>query len=160
MSSRQERDFGSPPSRSGLSVSESSLEAAFLHVTHVTRAGVIAEESPAVCVADHATQFFLEHLTIHPGERVAEAGCGSGILSIFAALAGASSVIGTDIDTDFLAIARANAQRNRAGQVAFQQCHLLDAVPGPLDAIIALLPHKPAPSACICITTPSLIRGE
>lgn len=43
------------------------------------------------------------------GKRVADPGCGTGILAIGAALLGASSVTGIDIDEKALAVARKNA---------------------------------------------------
>jgi ribosomal protein L11 methyltransferase len=49
-----------------------------------------------------------------PGSSVLDYGCGSGILSICAALLGATQVLGVDIDPQAVATARANAQRNRA----------------------------------------------
>lgn len=52
-----------------------------------------------------------EHL--QPGNRVADVGCGSGILAIAAALLGASHVVATDSDPTALPVARFNAERNR-----------------------------------------------
>jgi ribosomal protein L11 methyltransferase len=49
-----------------------------------------------------------------PGGSVLDYGCGSGILSICAALLGAADVLGVDIDEQAVATARANAQRNGA----------------------------------------------
>jgi ribosomal protein L11 methyltransferase len=51
---------------------------------------------------------------LEPGCSVLDYGCGSGILSIGAALLGATQVLGVDIDEQAVATARANAQRNRA----------------------------------------------
>lgn len=49
---------------------------------------------------------------VAPGDRVLDAGCGSGILSISAALLGARSVTGVDLDHDILAVAQANVDAN------------------------------------------------
>lgn len=46
------------------------------------------------------------------GKSVVDLGCGTGILSVGAALLGAKAVTGVDIDSDALAVARANAEKN------------------------------------------------
>lgn len=60
------------------------------------------------------TRLCLRWLQQHPTRdaRVLDFGCGSGILAIAAALLGAREVIGTDIDEQALAAARANSERN------------------------------------------------
>jgi len=62
------------------------------------------------------TQLMLQWLDAHPprGLRVLDYGCGSGILAIAAAKLGAAHVVGTDIDEQALAAARANAAANLA----------------------------------------------
>ncbi len=54
---------------------------------------------------------------LQPGDRVADIGCGSGILSIAAAKLGAASVLACDIDEESLAACRANAVLNRVAGV-------------------------------------------
>lgn len=115
-------------------------------VIHQTPVGAIVESGPHRLLSDHATAFTWAHLQVRRGDRVAEPGCGTGVLSLFCALAGAASVVGTDIDEEALTAARQNALANRvADRVAFRQGSLLEPVPGPLDLVVALLPHKPAP---------------
>ena len=114
---------------------------------HQTQFGVIVERGPLAGLADHATEFTMRHLAVRKGDRVAEPGCGTGVLSIYCAKAGAATVVGTDIDIDALAAARENAIRNGVAGVEFREGSLLEPVPGPLDLIVALLPHKPAPRA-------------
>lgn len=87
----------------------------------------------------------LEHLRVKPGIRAAEAGCGSGVLSLYLALSGAAAVVGTDIDHASLVLARHNARLNGITNTVFVQADLLEAVAGPLELIVALLPHKPGP---------------
>ncbi|HTT10148.1 MAG TPA: 50S ribosomal protein L11 methyltransferase [Burkholderiaceae bacterium] len=62
------------------------------------------------------TRLMLQWLDAHPprGLRVLDYGCGSGILAIAAAKLGAARVVGTDIDDQALAAARANAAVNHA----------------------------------------------
>lgn len=112
---------------------------------HTTRCGRLVERGPAALLADHATLFILEHLTVRRGDRVAEPGCGTGVLSLYAALAGARSVVGTDMDPHALKAARQNAVANGVVNVSFVQGSLLDPVPAGLDLVVANLPHKPAP---------------
>lgn len=49
---------------------------------------------------------------VRPGDRVADAGCGSGILSIAAALLGAARVVAIEMDPWACAVARENAALN------------------------------------------------
>ena len=60
------------------------------------------------------TRLCLSWLLQHPlrGADVLDYGCGSGVLAIAAAKLGAREVIGTDIDEQALAAARANSARN------------------------------------------------
>lgn len=67
----------------------------------------------------HATTYLcMEQLDnrIEGGERVYDLGCGSGILSIIAALLGAKEVVGIDIDPNAADIAKKNAARNHLGE--------------------------------------------
>ncbi|NLI79201.1 MAG: methyltransferase [Candidatus Riflebacteria bacterium] len=113
---------------------------------HRTTVGPIVEGGPVAWRADHATAFFHQHLVVRPGERVAEPGCGTGVLSLFCARAGAATVVGTDLDPVALAAARQNAVANGlADRVEFREGSLLEPVTGPLDLVVALLPHRPAP---------------
>ncbi len=113
---------------------------------HRTAVGPVVEGGPVPLRADHATAFCYQHLTVRPGERVAEPGCGTGVLSLFCARAGAAAVVGTDLDPVALAAARQNAVANGlADRVDFREGSLLEPVTGPLDLVVALLPHRPAP---------------
>jgi ribosomal protein L11 methyltransferase len=49
---------------------------------------------------------------VTPGATVLDAGCGSGVLAVGAALCGAGTVVATDIDPASPEITRANAERN------------------------------------------------
>lgn len=124
---------------------ETAVPEGFRRVTVATPRGEIVEWGPEAILSDHATRFMIDHMAVPPGARVAEAGCGTGVLSIYAALAGASQVTGTDIDDEALEAARLNGRINGAEHIRFLKGSLLDPVPGPLDLVLALLPHKPAP---------------
>lgn len=54
---------------------------------------------------------------VRPGQPFMDVGCGSGILSIAAALLGAQPVVALDIDPEALEATRANARLNRVEQV-------------------------------------------
>lgn len=78
---------------------------------------VLVELDPGMAFGTgvHAsTRFCLRFVEeyIKGGERVADAGCGSGILSIAAARMGAASVLGWDIDELAVKIARENVSLN------------------------------------------------
>lgn len=63
--------------------------------------------------AHETTRFLLYFLNKYAkGKSVIDAGCGTGILSIFAAKCGAESVTAIDIDDDAIECARANAEAN------------------------------------------------
>lgn len=59
----------------------------------------------------HTSREVAEGLVIHPGERVIDVGCGSGVLSFVAARLGASRVYATEVNPAGAAIARANSKR-------------------------------------------------
>lgn len=68
---------------------------------------------------------------LHPGDRALDLGCGSGILSIAAALLGASSVQALDIDPQAVQLAQVNLSHNQlSGTVAVEQGSLAQ-VPEP-----------------------------
>lgn len=74
---------------------------------------------------EHAsTQMCMQELEtlVHGGERVADLGSGSGILSICALRLGAESAVGVDVDPAAEHIARENAARNGYGSDRFSAC--------------------------------------
>jgi precorrin-6B methylase 2 len=112
---------------------------------HPTPFGTIVERGPEALLADHATRFTLDHLAVVPGSLVAEPGCGSAVMSLYAAMAGARRVVGTDTDREAVRVARSNAEANGLESVEIREGSLLEPVEKPLDLVIALLPHKPGP---------------
>jgi ribosomal protein L11 methyltransferase len=64
------------------------------------------------------------------GDRVLDLGCGSGILSIAAALLGARSVLAMDTDADCVRITSDNARLNAVGEVVGAVHGSIDEAPG------------------------------
>jgi len=75
---------------------------------------------------------------VRPGDRVADVGCGSGILALAAARLGARRVWAIDNDPQALQVARKNVRRNRLSrQVSVRQGNLLQGARGEFDLIVA-----------------------
>ena len=66
------------------------------------------------------------------GKVVADVGCGSGVVAIAAAMAGAAHVYACDIDKDALLAAKTNAKLNNA---QIQLCEHIDQLPPNLDQV-------------------------
>jgi ribosomal protein L11 methyltransferase len=81
------------------------------------------------------TALTLEHLMHQKNEDVLDIGCGSGILTLAAILAGAKSAIGVDICPDAIVHAKQNAQANGLQKKA-QFYHKFP--PKPLSGIILM----------------------
>jgi ribosomal protein L11 methyltransferase len=78
----------------------------------------------------------VEH--IRPGDRVADVGCGSGILAVTAAVLGAREVIATDSDASALSVALTNARRNQVDeQIRVLKSDLLPQDLGWFDLIVS-----------------------
>lgn len=71
------------------------------------------------------------------GQTVLDVGTGSGILAVAAALLGAQSVRGVDIDPSALPVARETAAQNGVGNVQFAAQNGLQGEKGPYQLIIA-----------------------
>ncbi|MBQ9060088.1 MAG: 50S ribosomal protein L11 methyltransferase [Firmicutes bacterium] len=72
--------------------------------------------------------------------RVLDVGCGSGILSIGAALLGASEVTGVEIDPDAVAVAKENVEKNGlAGRIEILEGDLTEGLDLEADIIVANL---------------------
>jgi len=74
---------------------------------------------------------------VEADDRVLDAGCGTGILSLAAARLGAATTVGVDLDHDIVAVARDNAQANGLeGEVEFVE-HNFDALNAQFDIVVA-----------------------
>jgi len=101
---------------------------------------VVLDPGAAFGTGGHATtRLCLRLLVTHvkPGDRVADVGCGSGILGITAAMLGAREVIATDNDAGAVAVARQNVRRNRVEEeVRVVEADLLPDDYGAFDVIV------------------------
>jgi methylase of polypeptide subunit release factors len=110
---------------------------------------IIEHRDPAAGLgADHASESLARALLplIEPGAAVWDIGCGTGLLSVVPALAGARPVLGTELDPAMLVLARRTVQE--AGvDVELLQGSLLEPIPADAHAniVVANLPHKPVP---------------
>lgn len=77
--------------------------------------------------------YILEHPELVRGRRVLDFGCGSGVVAIAAAMAGAQEVIACDIDPLALEATSYNAALNTC---SLTLCADYDAVQGPVDIIL------------------------
>jgi len=92
-----------------------------------------------------------QHLV--PGSSVLDYGCGSGILSICAAMLGAAEVVGVDIDEQAVLTARSNAQRNAVPARYTCPEELARRAPSSFDLVIANILANP-----IVLLAPTLVR--
>lgn len=77
------------------------------------------------------------HCRAHPGGSVLDVGTGTGVLAIVAALSGAGSVTGIDVDPIAIAAARRNARLN--GARARLETTPLSAIAGTFELVVANL---------------------
>jgi len=101
---------------------------------------VVLDPGAAFGTGGHATtRLCLKLLVAHvkPGNRVADVGCGSGILAITAAMLGARQVVATDNDAGAVVAARQNVRRNRVEEgVQVVEADLLPESYGSFDLIV------------------------
>jgi ribosomal protein L11 methyltransferase len=103
---------------------------------------IVLEPRPAFGTGVHpTTQSCLAALgeVSEPGGSFADYGCGSGVLSIAAALLGFSPVVAVDIDEQSLAATRDNAARNGV-EVEARRVDLTSEAPPAAETIVANVP--------------------
>ncbi|MEK6985400.1 MAG: HemK2/MTQ2 family protein methyltransferase [Candidatus Thermoplasmatota archaeon] len=81
------------------------------------------------------------HAHVRPGERFLEVGCGSGLVSLVAARAGAN-VTACDLNPHAVLAARRNATENRS-HITVVESDLIAAVTGPFDVVAFNPPYLP-----------------
>jgi ribosomal protein L11 methyltransferase len=74
---------------------------------------------------------------VTPEARVADLGCGSGVLAIVAALLGAGQVSAVDIDPAAIEATAANAARNGVHERVHATATPIEALVGPFDVVVA-----------------------
>lgn len=102
--------------------------------------------TPAVLIPRPETELLIEAvLEKTKGGRIADIGTGSGAIAVTLALeASGREVIATDISAAALDVAKANAARHEANNVAFLQGDLLSAfAPSSLDVVVSNPPYIP-----------------
>jgi HemK-like putative methylase len=101
---------------------------------------VMAPRAATEALADAAVELLGEREA-----RVADVGTGSGAVAVTIALAAPQAEVwATDVSERAVECARANAARHGvAGRIHVVRGDLLDAVPGPLDLVVANLPYLP-----------------
>ena len=95
--------------------------------------GTGAHETTSLCVK-------LMEKYIKNGDKILDIGCGSGILSISAALLGASKVLGLDIDQEAIRVSNDNVQLNKVGElVKIQHSNLVNGIDYKANLVMANL---------------------
>ncbi len=95
--------------------------------------GTGTHETTSMCLA-------LLDERLQPGQKVLDAGCGSGILAIAAAMLGAGQVLGVDVDREAVRVASENIEKNGvAGTAKAVFGDLTKGVPFTADLIVGNL---------------------
>jgi ribosomal protein L11 methyltransferase len=74
---------------------------------------------------------------LHPGQRVLDVGCGSGVLGVLAAVSGAGHVVGIDLHPAAVPVTVANAVRNGVSSLVEVSLTPLADVEGPFELVLA-----------------------
>jgi release factor glutamine methyltransferase len=104
--------------------------------------GIIIKECEGVYPPREDSHLLLDCLDVRKGERVLEMGCGSGIISLHCAKAGAL-VTAVDINPKAVSCTKMNAQSNRLEVEVLLSDLLLD-VQGSFDTLVFNPPYLPS----------------
>jgi len=105
---------------------------------------LIIEAHPGVYAPEEDSYLMIQALDITPGEKVLEIGCGTGIISLHCVKAG-GKVTATDISSDAIECARANAAKNSL-RLELIQSDMFKKVEGRYDTIVFNPPYLPSDS--------------
>lgn len=108
----------------------------------VPEGGLILRIEPADTfgMGDHPTTVLSARAllaSVFPGASVLDVGCGSGVLAVLAARAGAGRVEAVDIHPSAVGVTEANARANGVGGVVHASLALLAAFAEPFDIVVA-----------------------
>lgn len=103
--------------------------------------GILIDESPDVYPPSEDSLLLIRSFHVIPGERVLELGCGSGIVSLHCAKAGAEVTAG-DINPSAVKLTKKNAQRNNL-DVEVLLTDVYSGVAGKFDTVVFNLPYLP-----------------
>lgn len=101
------------------------------------------EERSTVYPVLEDTILMADSINIEEGDRVLEIGCGTGYVSISAALMG-GKVVGVDINPDAVRLSRRNASLNGIDDIDFHESDMFENVDGLFDVIIFNPPYLPS----------------
>ena len=123
-------------------------------LTLETHPGIFSWEA-----VDEGTALLLENLTIKPGSRVWDVGCGYGAIGLSAALSGAAQVRMSDVNLLALRYARENARRHAlADRVEILPADALALIPSP--AIHHSPSATPHPTFDLIVSNPAFHQGR
>lgn len=108
---------------------------------------------------DDGTALLLDNLPDLTGKRVLDLGCGSGVIGIAAALAGAASVTMTDIDLLSVATARENIARSGVSDIVAVASDLYGAIHGQRFDVILCNPPFHAGQRIDRDVADAIVRG-
>ncbi|MGE0015233.1 MAG: HemK2/MTQ2 family protein methyltransferase [Candidatus Methanomethylophilaceae archaeon] len=107
---------------------------------------ITVQEDRRVYPPSEDSLFLIRCLNVAAGEKVLEIGCGSGIVSIHCAMAGAEVTAG-DINPHAVELTRRNAERNGV-KIDVIETDVYDSVSGRFDTIVFNLPYLPVDDDC------------
>ncbi|MEA4978137.1 MAG: HemK2/MTQ2 family protein methyltransferase [Methanomassiliicoccaceae archaeon] len=107
---------------------------------------ILLEEDRRVYPPSEDSVFLVRCLDIVPGERVLEIGCGSGVVSLHCARAGALVTAG-DINPVAVELTKRNAESNGL-DIDVVETDVYSSISGKFDTIIFNLPYLPVDDDC------------